>query len=72
MTWDGKERRSVSDHDTLIELYQITKNHVVNFDEHKKEDNESFKIIRNQIGKHAMYIYIGLGIIGTLQFLLKH
>lgn len=79
MEWEGKDRRNTEDHDTLVELCQIMKNHVDNFNlhredfvDHKKEDNVSFKALRDQIGKHAIYIYIGIGILGTLQFLLKH
>ena len=79
--WDGKtERRGIAqDHDTLVQIIEILKNQVENFDrhredfkEHEKEDNTNFKFLRDQIGKHAMYIYIGIGILTTLQFILKH
>lgn len=78
--WDGTtERRKVSDHDTVVELCQIMKSHIDNFEshrnefsKHKDEDDLNFKSARDQIGKHAMWIYIGMGIIGTLQFILKH
>lgn len=76
MTWDGVNRRvsenKSQDHDTLIEMVQILRNHVDNFDKHVEDDKTSFRVIRDQVGKHAVYIYIGLGVIGTLQFLFKN
>lgn len=77
MTWDGIKRRDddlkkAEDHDTLIEVVQILKSHVANFDKHVEKDDTNFKDIKDQVGKHAMWIYIGLGVVGTIQFLIKH
>lgn len=37
--WNGEERRKATrDHDTLIEMVQILKNLVTNFEEHTKDD----------------------------------
>lgn len=71
MGWDGStERRSnPSDHDNLTRAINILESHVKNFDNHIIEDKENFKSIRDQVGKHAMYIYMALGAIGVIEFL---
>lgn len=69
--WDGQERRkNLSDHDTMIELVQIMKNHIDNFNEHRKdfdehkiEDNKSFKFLNRTV-------YMGMGGLATLQFII--
>lgn len=73
MNWDGKiERRTnPTDHDTLVRAITILEHHVKNFDTHVGDDKESFKIIRAQIGKHAIFIYIAIGGIGMLEFIMK-
>lgn len=66
-TWDGKERRMpTQDHDTLIEVVQILKNHVANFDKHIEADKIAFQDIGDKLWKHAMYIYIGIGILAAI------
>lgn len=72
--WNGitERRANPDDHDKLTRLLVAVENHVSNFDTHVKEDKESFKDVRDQVGKHAKWIYVGLGVIGTLEFLLKH
>lgn len=55
--WDGRERRKTSqDHDTLIEVVQILKSHVSNFDRHTDKDDRQFENINRNM-------YIGLGIL---------
>lgn len=71
-TWNGEERRKATrDHDTLVEVVQILRSHVNNFDKHQLEDKENFKEIFEKMWKHASLIYIGFGIVVTLEFLLK-
>ena len=73
MAWDGEERRKMNtDHDTLTEIVQILKSHVENFDKHVIDDKVNFGKIDNKIDNHAKYIYIGMGIIGVLEVLMKH
>ena len=71
MNWDGKERRTVSDHDTLIEVVQVLKNHVANFDKHVDSNKTEFSLLQNKIWEHARYIYIGIGIIVVLNVITK-
>ena len=75
--WNGEERRKNNrDHDTLIEVVQILKSHVNNFDkhlerfnEHVDDDNTNFENITNKIWQHTRLIYIGIGILAALQFI---
>lgn len=69
MVWDGKtERRSnAGDHDSIVRMLAILGTHVKNFDTHVIEDKENFKSIRDQVGKHAMYIYMALGGVGVIE-----
>lgn len=55
---------------TLARIEERVKNmndkltfHLVSFEEHKKEDNSNFKSINR-------WVFIGVGIIGTLQFVI--
>ena len=57
------------DHDTLVEVVTILKNHVSNFDAHVKVDNDNFKDIGSKIWTHAKFIYIGVGAVGVLQII---
>jgi hypothetical protein len=82
--WDGMKRRAEdggneSPDVVLARIDERVKSGVdkvsglVNeFQKHVKDDEEAFKAIRDQAGKHAMYIYMGMGILTALQFLLKH
>lgn len=45
--------------------------HQNSFDSHVAEDKASFQIIRDQIGKHAIFIYIAIGAVGVIKFLFK-
>lgn len=58
-----------TDHDTLIEIVQILKNHVNNFDSHVKTDSDNFRDIGNKIWVHAKWIYICIGGVGVLEFI---
>ena len=72
-SWDGRiERRgNPNDHDTLTRTLVSVENLVKNFDKHVADDEKAIKSIRDQVGKHAIYIYMGLGAIGVIQFLIK-
>lgn len=57
-SWDGttERRQKAQDHDTLVQMVEILKNHVNNFDmhredykEHKQEDKINFKRIDKTI-----------------------
>ncbi len=74
MSWDGVKRRAddfkANDHDTIIELVQIMKNHIDHFNEHrddfhehKMEDNKSFEILKKMS-------YMGMGGLAVLQFII--
>lgn len=74
-TWDGvtERRRTAQDHDTLIEVVQILKNHVKNCDEdrrivsqHMIDDNKSFERINRNIymfNGGLIVVNIGIGIL---------
>lgn len=70
--YTGPDRRKhADDHDNLIEMIQIVRNHVNNFelhrkdfDEHKKEDTTSF----NSLKKH---IWMQMGAMGVIVFILE-
>ncbi len=72
--WDGKtERRSnANDHDNITRMLTVMENHVKNFDAHVKEDKASFDKIGDKISNLSKFIYIGIGIVAVLQFILKH
>lgn len=53
MVWDGKDRR-LQDHDTLIEVVQILKLHVANFDKHVEKDDKNFLQLNR-----ALWIAVG-------------
>ena len=70
--WNGHERRkSTRDHDTLIEMVQILKNHVGNFDIHRKDylthigdDKKNFEFL-NRVA------WCGFGGLGVLEIILR-
>lgn len=72
--WDGKteRRNNAGDHDNITRIITILDNHVKNFDKHVEEDKVNFGDVNKKVQVHAQYIYIGIGIIAVLQFLLKH
>lgn len=74
MTWDGKteRRNNAGDHDNITRMLTILDNHVKNFDKHVEEDKSLFKEMGDKLWKHATFIYIGIGIITTLEFIFKH
>lgn len=68
--WNGEERRlAKGDHDTLVELVQIIKNHVDNFDVHVTTDDTNFKEMKSDIKFNSKWIYIGMGAISVLQII---
>ncbi len=76
MTWDGVRRRSEdngreSPEAILARIEERVNNisdkmtlHMVSFEEHRKEDDKNFAGIYK-------WVFIGVGIIGTLQFILS-
>lgn len=65
MSWDGTERRmKAQDHDTLIEVVQILKSHVENFDKHQVEDKKQFDILNRNM-------YLGIGILIAVKIVFK-
>lgn len=79
--WDGIKRRSEdnggeSPEVILARIDERVKNmnqkldsHVDTFKTHVEEDKGSFKIIRDQVGKHAIFIYMALGGLAVIKFL---
>ena len=68
MVWDGEERRfSNRDHDTLIEVVQILKSHVGNFDKHVEDD----KALTKDVKFHSKIIYVCMGGLGVLEIILR-
>lgn len=74
MPWDGIKRRAddfkANDHDTIIELVQIIKNHIEHFEEHREDfhehknnDDKSFKFLNKTV-------YMGMGGLAMLQVLI--
>lgn len=71
--WNGEDRRkNGTDHDTLVTIVQLMKNHIDNFNKHVRDDESSFKTLKDQVNRQSVFIYTGLGIVITLQFLIKH
>ena len=71
--WDGntERRHNPTDHDNLIRVIAILAEHVKNFDNHILDDKNALK----KLDWANKMIYIGLGAIGTLQFVaifIKH
>lgn len=71
MEWDGdiERRKTPTDHDNLIRVIAILSEHVKNFDDHVKEDKDSFQKVGDKLWGHARFIYIGLGAIGVIELL---
>lgn len=78
--WDGEDRRisAAKDHDTLIELVQILRDHVkhfethmTNYEQHLKDDAANFKIVMKALeGIHRVF-WVGLGVFFVIQALPK-
>lgn len=73
-SWDGKteRRHNTSDHDNITRLLTILDAHVKNFDKHVTDDEENFKEVGTKLWNHARFIYMGIGILAVLEFILKH
>lgn len=67
MPWDGKteRRKDPTDHDNITRMLVITENLVTNFNTHVDKDEKNFSRLNKAF-------WIGLGVLGTLEFLLKH
>lgn len=66
--WDGniERRRSPTDHDSVVRLLAMFAEHIKNFDNHVLDDKSMYK----KIDFHSKMIYVGMGAIGMLQFVL--
>ena len=73
MTWDGTERRKMNqeDHDLLIEINEGVKHLVEKLNHHIIEDKETFKLMGDKVNKHEKVLWLGMGVIVTLQVILK-
>lgn len=71
--WNGKERREMTseDHDLLIGISGDVKHIVSKMNEHIIEDKVSFAKIRNEIGWLQKIIFMGLGAIAFLKWVIK-
>lgn len=81
--WDGIKRRAQDggDESSDVVLARIDErlksmnekfgSHIENFNKHIDEDETSFKTLRDQIGKHAVYIYMGLGGVAVISAILN-
>ena len=72
MDWHGEERRNPdNDHDVLTRIDANLSNFMRQFDAHAKEDLEYFHKLNARIEKAEKFIYIALGGIAVLEFVLK-
>ena len=76
-SWNGQERRGESkDHDTLIEVVQILKNHVSNFDNlsdnfkaHEQRDEHNFSALRKDNLNLQRGFWMAAGVLMALEAL---
>jgi len=59
------------DHDLLTQIANDVKHLVKNFDKHIQEDKESFKSQGNDIKWNSKIIWMGLGALALIQFLVN-
>lgn len=81
MSWDGIKRRAEDSggenpeiilariDERLKSMNEKWNSHIKEFDKHVGEDETSFKTLRDQIGKHAIYIYMALGGVAVIEAL---
>lgn len=68
----GQERRREDrDHDTLTRIDENLSNFMRRFADHTEDDKEKFGKLDTRTERLEKWIYIGLGAIGLLEFLLK-
>lgn len=73
---DGDGRRK-EDHELLLEIHLNLNNFLDNYSEHRKdfkdhvaEDKHNFSIVNQRQSDLAKYIWMGVGILGTIEFVL--
>lgn len=73
MTWDGKERRKVTDndHDILIRIDANLTNHINLVSRHVQEDEDRFSKVEKDLQFHNKIVYGALGVIVFLQIVSK-
>lgn len=70
--YDGKERREGSrDHDLLTKIDEKLSNFLSRFEEHTEDDKNNFDDIKNRLSRAERFIYIGIGGLIVLEFVLK-
>ena len=72
--WDGRtERRKMNqeDHDLLIEINEGVKHLVEKLNHHIIEDEKTFATLEYKVNKHDKVLWVGMGIVITLQVILK-
>lgn len=76
MTWDGLNRRKEdmekNNHtELLIRIDEKVSNLVENVATHVKQDEKDFKALKDKSDWHDKVIYLGIGGLTVLQFILK-
>lgn len=72
-SWDGnaERRKNSDDHDTLIALVEVIKNHVDNYEEHKTDNEKQFEQLIKQVAFQNKCLYTGMGFLMALEALPK-
>lgn len=72
MKWEGNERRAnTRDHDLLTNINANLSNFMTRFDEHVKKDDQLFEEIKEDVKTTQKYIWMGLGGLTVVTFLLE-
>lgn len=73
MSWDGEERRDKDrdDHDLLTKIDTNLSNFMSRFKEHTEKDEKSFDTLENDVGSLKRYVYICMGGLIVLEFVMK-
>lgn len=74
--WEGKERRTgnITLYDVLLEVREVKsdlKNIAENFKSHLAQDTKDFDSVKSEIKILNRFMWLGLGGIAGLQFLMK-
>jgi len=73
MDWDGRteRRESPNDHDRITRLLVLSESHSDDIKEFKRDFKDHVKDDNHKFTKINWFIAIGVGIISTLEFILK-
>ena len=71
--WNGEERRKFirEDHDVLTRIDVNLSNFMIRFDDHVKGNAEDFMVVKKRLGIVERYIWIAIGGLIVLEFVLK-